>query len=531
MSVYGDILRNLRESRTELDLDTAPDTVAGFVMEFYAGKTRKGLHKSSQMHPLNVVEHLHMEDVDDPVLSAQMFRVALLHDVLEDSGMSLEVARDKFNLDEAEMQALKVLSRNHSGEAYIEGIMADPIALPVKLADRVSNIGDLILWVEERGGFTEESHRIAQKYLAEDPQLLEAYTGNPDEVDEDAENTHIMGAWQELQELHKRLVELMEEHAGVPLKEAVFKNAEEFEITRDDIMKTMTIVKDLYHQHETLQKAYPDMLRRLEKVMNQMDQLIARKGFDHLRRLFDRVRFNEEDFLRAYQSYVEDKLWEGLKGLQTRKQRVPKSGLLSDLAKEMRIPVGTLNTMISSTDVEEVKKVYIALTNMMNRSFKEINTDLKNRAKRYRGYNKSRPGRFKDPGRAADKFVEKLQKGEYQDFLDLTDIMGFRGVFKDVYAAIDYANEIVKTRDNHVFKIESYLGKGSPYQGVNLNINYQGSFNYEAQSVIDKIQIGTDLNHDIIYKEIIKVSQEEKEAVMMLVQIGMGMIFEEMFDF
>jgi (p)ppGpp synthase/HD superfamily hydrolase len=84
------------------------------------------------LHPLRVM--LRMESLAER-------RVAVLHDVVEDGGLSLDVLRRK-GLPEAEVLAVAALTKGE-GEPYdaaIERAGKDPLARRVKLADLADNM-------------------------------------------------------------------------------------------------------------------------------------------------------------------------------------------------------------------------------------------------------------------------------------------------------------------------------------------------------------------------------------------------------
>lgn len=85
------------------------------------------------LHPLRLM--LRLGD-----LAAQ--RVAVLHDVVEDGGVYLDVLRRK-GLPEEEVQAVAALSRDKAMETYsafIERVSANPLARRVKMADLADNM-------------------------------------------------------------------------------------------------------------------------------------------------------------------------------------------------------------------------------------------------------------------------------------------------------------------------------------------------------------------------------------------------------
>ena len=70
-------------------------------------------------------------------------RVAVLHDVVEDCGVSLDDLR-AMDYPEVEVQALDAITRpkesGESYEAFIDRLLPDPLARRVKLADLTDNM-------------------------------------------------------------------------------------------------------------------------------------------------------------------------------------------------------------------------------------------------------------------------------------------------------------------------------------------------------------------------------------------------------
>ena len=82
-------------------------------------------------HPIHIAEQMQSEDE---------VCVALLHDVLEDSDVSLdELQREGFGTEVIEALKLLTHERNVPYMEYIENIKSNPIAVKVKLADLKHN--------------------------------------------------------------------------------------------------------------------------------------------------------------------------------------------------------------------------------------------------------------------------------------------------------------------------------------------------------------------------------------------------------
>lgn len=541
LHIYREINEGVKRSERE--------SLVKYLHEFYGSGRRKGLQKYNLSHPLDVLQYSNIEDIEDVGRSLRIYRTSLLHDIIEDSNLTADDLFKKFGLDEKEMDILNLMSRNvknKDGSDYIQGIMGNVDAVIVKFADRIANTNDLILWVETVRGFTKTSLRMTEKYLKETREMVDIFKEKYGESFKGGELRSLAKQWIELKNKTIELEQLYKKYKGTMIKEDVeetsisenvFKDQDEFDISKEDISKTIDIVKDLYKNNPSLQDAYPDFSNRLKKVIKELEKKIEKHGFEYVQNLFKKVRFKEDDFLSAYNRYIDEQLLEGIKMLQNKREKTPKDGIKSELMKRLRLRASELEDIISGDDKSKLMQIYKTVTGMMDEAFRYLSRETIKLAKNNGGYAKSRPGKFKDPDRAVSKYVkdklEKKEKGlkDLGDFLDLGDILGFRGVFKDVSSCIDFSLDIIKNNSKNVYKIASFIGKGSAYQGVNMNVNYEGKFNYEVQSVVDKVQIATDLNHDVIYKEMIKTSQKEREAVMMLVQISLGLMFDELFKF
>ena len=68
--------------------------------------------------------------------------VGALHDVVEDGAATFEELQKKFNLDEHQITALRLLTRNNdkSYAEYIDSLKGNKIAVEVKMADLKDNI-------------------------------------------------------------------------------------------------------------------------------------------------------------------------------------------------------------------------------------------------------------------------------------------------------------------------------------------------------------------------------------------------------
>lgn len=68
--------------------------------------------------------------------------VGALHDVVEDGATTFEKVQEEFDLDEHQVEALRLLTRNNdkSYAEYIDSLKENKIAVAVKMADLKDNI-------------------------------------------------------------------------------------------------------------------------------------------------------------------------------------------------------------------------------------------------------------------------------------------------------------------------------------------------------------------------------------------------------
>ena len=68
--------------------------------------------------------------------------VGALHDVVEDGATTFEKVQEEFDLDEDQMEALRLLTHNNdkSYAEYIDSLKGNKIAVEVKMADLKDNI-------------------------------------------------------------------------------------------------------------------------------------------------------------------------------------------------------------------------------------------------------------------------------------------------------------------------------------------------------------------------------------------------------
>ncbi len=113
------------------------------------------------LHPLHVAEQ--MKDEDTCV-------VALLHDVIEDTDLTLENLRE-YGFTEAQIEGVRVMTREEDEDyfEYIRSVKTNPLALAVKLEDLKHN-SDVtrIIEMTERDLQRLEKYKKAMEILLSD---------------------------------------------------------------------------------------------------------------------------------------------------------------------------------------------------------------------------------------------------------------------------------------------------------------------------------------------------------------------------
>jgi len=100
------------------------------------------------MHPLSVANRVSAYTNDDNVIMA-----AILHDVVEDTNMTVKTLRHIFNDTVADLvEELTVPKRVKRKKKYVLAKKFSPMARLIKLNDALENLDDLstALWPEER---------------------------------------------------------------------------------------------------------------------------------------------------------------------------------------------------------------------------------------------------------------------------------------------------------------------------------------------------------------------------------------------
>ncbi|NMB02715.1 MAG: hypothetical protein GX971_14550 [Firmicutes bacterium] len=152
------------------------------VEKLYGAKRREGLDKYSCAHPLDVVDYCFLNLQQDNIRIIRLLNVAILHDVVEDyskDGYTLERVRSMVGLGPKETYLLDLMTRKEGQENdYLRNIFSVEDAAIVKLADRIANCKDLIVWVRKEQGFTPRAREIYEKYMKEHNEIKELLHNN-----------------------------------------------------------------------------------------------------------------------------------------------------------------------------------------------------------------------------------------------------------------------------------------------------------------------------------------------------------------
>lgn len=157
----------------------------------HAGQKRKNSGEDYITHPLKVAENaerIFREDYvgdDVEVLARKIYIVGVLHDVIEDTAVTMEILSNEFP-DIHILQALYKLTR-HEGQTYFDFIKevidnGSIIAKTVKIADIQHNMSDL------QEGSLKDKYRFALDKLTnsseERKELLRKIQELKDEIDD-----------------------------------------------------------------------------------------------------------------------------------------------------------------------------------------------------------------------------------------------------------------------------------------------------------------------------------------------------------
>lgn len=142
---------------------------------------RLGLDKPKIQHFYDTVKYLYLDELnDDELYELQLdiicnwketidpttFRnslkkVALLHDILEDTDTTIEELKE-MGITDTEIALISILTRSPDKptDIYWKEIFRSPEALTIKLADRISNMKDILSWIK-----IDKNNKVMKKIL------------------------------------------------------------------------------------------------------------------------------------------------------------------------------------------------------------------------------------------------------------------------------------------------------------------------------------------------------------------------------
>ena len=140
------------------------DDAIRVAVDAHAGQLDKA-EKPYILHPLRV-----MMSVESPSIDSAR-KVAVIHDIVEDSEWTVEALEAKFGLTTDEQAALRLLTHGDHEDyaAYIERVATNPLARAVKTADLRDNLD-----VTRLEQVTERDATRISKYLRSLRRLNEA---------------------------------------------------------------------------------------------------------------------------------------------------------------------------------------------------------------------------------------------------------------------------------------------------------------------------------------------------------------------
>lgn len=148
---------------------------AAFAGEAHGTQTRKGSSDPYIIHPLRVAHAASVAGLPPEAIAA-----SLLHDVVEDTSVTLDDLRERF--PERVVHLVNLLTKWWPDDAhmnikasekpkYYGAILADPDAMAVKLLDRADNLQDMVRMLPRMRGWAE---RYLKKTEREIRPILEA---------------------------------------------------------------------------------------------------------------------------------------------------------------------------------------------------------------------------------------------------------------------------------------------------------------------------------------------------------------------
>lgn len=142
---------------------------------------RLGLDKPKIQHFYDTVKYLYLDElnndelyelqldiicnwketIDPTTFRNSLKKVALLHDILEDTDTTIEELR-AIGITDKEIELISLLTRSPDKpkDVYWKEIFRSPEALTLKLADRISNMNDILSWIK-----IDKKNRVMKKIL------------------------------------------------------------------------------------------------------------------------------------------------------------------------------------------------------------------------------------------------------------------------------------------------------------------------------------------------------------------------------
>jgi (p)ppGpp synthase/HD superfamily hydrolase len=141
-----------------------------FAAEKHSGQTRKGDGRPYILHPMSVLSRLNqVKKSSNPFL---LMAVCMLHDTVEDCGVSLQEIADKFGYQVASLVEELTLDKTKyetiGKKEYLAQhcLKMSSYALAIKLADRLDNVSDMkSMSAEFRGKYRDETNYILRALL------------------------------------------------------------------------------------------------------------------------------------------------------------------------------------------------------------------------------------------------------------------------------------------------------------------------------------------------------------------------------
>jgi len=232
----------------------------------------------------------------------------------------------------------------------------------------------------------------------------------------------------------------------------------------------------------------------------------------------------QKDFLTVNANEIREDIKDRLKLLTNRRSTTPKAGIETELMRLMKVKKhSSLNKLLVTRTPEILAIMHKALVKIYDNDFNDIENDLKRFAKN--GEIKARPARYKELKRSISKYLSWKEGDDSVDFLDIDDLLGFRATFDSVDEMIEFMLNVLS--EHNSYRIARYVGTTEAYQGINAKMNYEGRVNYELQSVVDIVQVVTDIQHDILYKSLIKIDSTTTDKVRLVIKLALGIVFHQ----